>query len=94
VIAWALSLIGGLTLRAKLYGSLIATGLLLLATLYARLRLASKRAKTAQEKAEKLEQTRELEQRIAASRAKTREQQEALRAKIRARSKERDYFER
>jgi hypothetical protein len=57
------------------------------------MKLASKRAATAEQKAEKLQETRKLEQRIAAARAKTREKQDKLRAEIKARGK-RDYFER
>jgi hypothetical protein len=60
--------------------------------LYLRWKLASRRAATAEERAAKLQETRALEQRIAASRAKTREKQEKLRAQIKASGK-RDYFE-
>jgi Flp pilus assembly protein TadB len=93
VIAWALSLWTGFSLRAKafLLGA-AALGLAFL-LLFFRAKRAESRAEKAEEKAEKLEQTRALEQRIAAARAKTREQQDKLREQIRARKKN-DYFER
>jgi hypothetical protein len=93
VIGWALSLIGGLSLRTKLIVVALAGAASTMLYLYLRWKLASKRAATAEAKAEKLEQTRKLEQRIAAARAKTRERQEKLREQIRARGKN-DYFER
>jgi uncharacterized protein HemX len=90
VIAW----LGTLSLRLKLYGIAIAAVLGAIGYLWLRWKLASRKATTMQERAEKLEQTRALEQRIAQSRAKTRAQQEALRSQIRERGGERDYFER
>ena len=93
MIAWALSFFGGLSLRLKLYAAAALAVLAAIGFFYLRMKLATKRAATAEEKAPKLQQTRALEQRIAASRAKTREKQDKLRAQIRAR-KERDYFER
>jgi uncharacterized ion transporter superfamily protein YfcC len=93
VIGWALSLWTGLGLRVKLWAIAIGSVAVAFGYLYLRWKLAASRAATAEQKAEKLEQTRKLEQRIAAARAKTREQQDKLRAQIRSR-KDRDYFER
>lgn len=93
MIGWALSLISGLSLRAKLIALSALTLIGALGYLWLRWKLASRRAATAEQKADKLEQTRKLEQRIAAARAKTRAQQEKLRAEIKARGKN-DYFER
>jgi hypothetical protein len=76
----------------KLYALAGVTIFSALGYLWLRWKLATKRAATAEEKAQKLEQTRALEQRIAAARAKTREKQDKLRAEIRSR-KDRDYFE-
>jgi hypothetical protein len=90
VIAW----LSTVPVRLKLYALAGVTIFSALGYLWLRWKLASRRAATAEEKAEKLEQMRKLEQRIAASRAKTRAQQEAIKIAIRNRSKERDYFER
>jgi type VI protein secretion system component VasK len=87
-----LSLWTGLGLRVRLIAIAVTSVALALGYLWVRWKLASKRAATAEEKAQKLEQTRALEQRIAAARAKTREKQDKLRAEIRSR-KDRDYFE-
>ena len=93
MIAWALSLWTGLGLRVRLTAIAVTSVALALGYLWVRMRLASKRAATAEQKAEKLEATRKLEQRIAAARAKTREKQDKLREQIRASGKN-DYFER
>jgi type VI protein secretion system component VasK len=93
VIGWILSLWTGLGLRARLAAIAVTSAVLALGYLWLRWKLASRRAATAEAKAEALEQTRALEQRIAAARAKTREKQDKLRADIRARGKN-DYFER
>ncbi len=92
MIGWALSLWTGLGLRVRLYALGLIAVLGALGYLYLRWKLASRRAATAEERAAKLQETRALEQRIAASRAKTREKQEKLRAQIKASGK-RDYFE-
>jgi hypothetical protein len=76
----------------KLYALAGVTIFSALGYLWLRWKLSAKRAATAEEKAQKLEQTRALEQRIAQARAKTREKQDELRAQIRSR-KDRDYFE-
>ncbi len=88
MIAW----LSTFPVRLKLYALAGVTIFSALGYLWLRWKLATKRAATAEEKAQKLEQTRALEQRIAAARAKTREKQDKLRAEIRSR-KDRDYFE-
>jgi predicted Holliday junction resolvase-like endonuclease len=93
MIAWALSLWTSLGLRVRLTVIACMSVVLALGYLYLRFKIASTRAKTAEQKAEKLEQTRKLEQRIASARAKTRAQQEKLREQIKERKKN-DYFER
>jgi hypothetical protein len=95
VIGWLLSLWTGLGIRVRLVVLGLAVVLSAIGYLWIRLKLASRRAATAEQKAEKLEQTRALEQRIAAARTKTREKQDKLREQIRARASGRnDYFER
>jgi len=93
VIGWVASLIGGFSLRVKLIGLGLITLLSAIGYLYLRWKISASKAATAEQKAAALQATRDLEQRIAQSRAKTRAQQEKLREQIRAR-KERDYFER
>ena len=93
MIAWLGSVIVGLSLRTKAL-ALAAFGIAAaIGFLYLRLKIASTRAKTAEQKAAALQATRDLEQRIAKSRAKTRERQDKIRTEILERKK-RDYFER
>lgn len=93
MIAWILSLFGGLALRTKLYGFLILTGLAILLGFWLRLRLALRQARTAQDKAAKLEATRVLEQRIAAGQQSLKARQAKVREQILSRKGERDYFQ-
>ena len=93
MIAWLFSLVGGLSLRIKLYA--VAAGGLALAFgyLWMRWKISASKAATAEQKAAALQANRDLEQRIAASRAKTRAKQDKIRTEILARAR-RDHFER
>lgn len=93
MIGWALSFLGGISLRTKLVLLAVAGVVSTMFYLWLRWKLAAKSAKTAQDKADKLEATRALEQRIAAGQASLRARQAKVRKEIFARQ-DRDYFER
>ena len=93
MIAWALSLFAGFSLRLKLGLIAIGVGFISAGFFFLRWKIAQNRATTAEQKAAALQATRDLEQRIAKSRAKTRERQDKIRTEILERKK-RDYYER
>ena len=88
-----LSLFGGLSLRVKLFTLAIGGLLLAFGYLWLRWKLAARKAVTEKERADKLAETRRLEQRIADGQARLKNRQAKVRAEIAAR-KERDYFSR
>jgi len=88
VIGWLASF----SLRLKLYAVAAGAVLVALGYLYLRWKIAASRLASVQSRADALQATRDLEHRIATSRAKTRAKQDAIRTEILARAK-RDYFE-
>jgi hypothetical protein len=88
-----LSLWTGLGLRVRVAATAFALLALGLGYFAIRFWIASARLASARTKADALQGTRNLERRIAAARAKTREKQDKLREQIKARKKN-DYFER
>ena len=88
MIAW----LAGFSLRLKLYAVAAGAVLAALGYLYLRWKIAASRLASVQSRAAALQATRDLEQRIAASRVKTRAKQDKIRTEILERKK-RDYFE-
>ena len=92
MIAWLGSVVVGLSLRTKAL-ALAAFGIAAaIGYLWLRWKLATRKATTQQERADKLEATRVLEQRIAAGQASLKARQAKVREQILSR-KERDHFE-
>ena len=87
------SLLTGLSLRARLIAIACTSAALALGYLWLRWKLAARKAATEKERADKLAETRRLEQRIAAGQAKLKDRQAKVRAEILARSGKRDHFE-
>lgn len=90
MIAWALSLLGGIGLRVKLYA--LVAAVFLIAVGYFVLRWKLLKGKRAEERLKQVEATRSLERTILKGQEKLKARQAKVREQILSR-KERDHFE-